>query len=340
MRHDCVMTQHALESIRDESRAVMRRHTAPGDRVALLDFPSYDNAGDSLIYAGETEYLDESGVRVEYISDLNTHDDALARRRVGTGTIFLQGGGNFGDRWPAHQEFRERVVARFPDSKIVGLPQGIDYADSDALKRTAAIYAAHPDLTLLLREKRSYDIALASFPDNNVEYCPDMAFGAQIANNPGDCAVDVVKLLRVDSEKLDHGPVDIDASSVQFDWGLHGKDLAIWQVITLPTRIASNFPKTTRPLYPALARSYPRAAALNLRVAQRILSKGRVVLTDRLHAAVLAAMMGKRVVAMDNANKKVSGIYSAYLHRFDNVRFAATAAEAAELVAEAVADSR
>lgn len=334
------MTLRPIETIRDETLAVMRRHIAPGDRVALLDFPSYDNAGDSLIYAGEAQYLRQVGGQVGYVSDLLTCDASLIRSKIGSGTILLRGGGNFGDRWPAHQQFREKIVEQFPKNKIVCLPQGIDYSNSHALNETAAIYAQHPDLTLMLRENRSYDIALANFPANNVEYCPDMAFGTKIAHSPDGSEVDVVKLLRVDSEKLDHGTVDLAYSSFQYDWGLRGKDLAIWQAITLPTRIAYNYPKTTRLLYPALARSYPRTAALNLRVAQRMLNKAPVVLTDRLHAAVLAGMMGKRVVAMDNANKKVSGIYDAYLHRFDNVRFAATAAEASELVAEAVSATR
>ncbi|MGA9873633.1 MAG: hypothetical protein WBQ44_21130 [Rhodococcus sp. (in: high G+C Gram-positive bacteria)] len=79
-------------------------------------------------------------------------------------------------------------------------------------------------------------------------------------------------------------------------------------------------------------------ASLNIRSAQRILNHAPVVLADRRHAAVLAAMMGKRVVALDNANKKVSSIYGDYLHRFGNVSYAATAAEAEELIAKAVPD--
>ncbi|MGA9873363.1 MAG: polysaccharide pyruvyl transferase family protein [Rhodococcus sp. (in: high G+C Gram-positive bacteria)] len=334
------MTDSALGSIRRQTLDVMRRHTSPGDRIAVLDFPIHHNAGDSLIFAGQDQYFDTLDVHVDYRSDLLTHDDALLRERVGDRTIFWGGGGNFGDRWPVHQEFRERIAARFPDNKIVGLPQSIDYANSDAVAKTAEIYARHPNLTLLLREQRSYDFALANFPANKIEFCPDMAFGANISAIAGGEAVDVVKLLRMDSEQLDHGTVDIDYSTAQYDWGLRGKDLAVWNAITLPTRVAYNFPRAIRPLYPAIARSYPCAISLNLGAAQRILSQGSVVLTDRLHAAVLAGMMGKRVVAMDNANKKVSGTYDAYLHRFDNVRFASTAAEAAEMVADAVAASR
>lgn len=334
------MTHETVDAIREETLSVLRPHASPGDRVAHLDFPNHYNAGDSLIYAGEVEYLKRLDVHVDYVSDPFTHNDALLEERIGDGTLFLQGGGNFGDRWPIDQRFREAIVARFPRNKIVCLPQSIDYSDTDALRRTAALYAQHRDLTLMLRERRSYELALDHFPSNRVEYCPDMAFGADIAHSTEGTAVDVVKLLRADSESLGYASVDIDASSVQYDWGLHGTDLAISAAVTLPTRIAHSFPKTNRLLYPALVRSYEQTAKLNLRVAQRILNLAPVVLTDRLHAAVLAAMIGKRVVAMDNANRKVSGIYDAYLHRFDNVHFAATPDAAADLVRQAVSDSR
>ncbi len=334
------MTQRALESIRHETLEVLRRHTLSGDGVALLDFPVHHNAGDSLIFAGEVQYLAKLNVRVDYVSDLATHDSALLAQRVGSRTILLNGGGNFGDRWPAHQLFRERIVARFPHNKIVGLPQGIEYSDPENLRKTAAIYAKHPDLTLMFREERSYEIAQTRFPDNNVEFCPDMAFGADIAQGPDASTVNVVKLLRADSERIDHGYVDIESSTAQYDWAFRGFDFALWQAVTLPTKIAYRYPRTIRSIYPALERAYPAMVALNLRAAQRILNNAPVVLTDRLHAAVLAAMMGKRVIAMDNANKKISGVYRAYLHRFDNVRYAASASEASELVAQAVSERR
>jgi pyruvyl transferase EpsO len=334
------MTHETVDELREETLGVLRPHAEPGDRVAHLDFPNHYNAGDSLIHAGEVEYLKRLNVHVDYVSDPFTHNDALLEERIGDGTLFLQGGGNFGDRWPIDQRFREAIVARFPRNKIVCLPQSIDFADAEALTRTAALYAQHPDLTLMLREQRSYELALEHFPSNRVEYCPDMAFGAEIARSTGGSAVDVVKLLRADSESLGHASVNIDASSVRYDWGLHGTDLAISTAVMLPTLIAQRFPRTNRLLYPALLRSYEQTAKLNLRVAQRILNLAPVVLTDRLHAAVLAAMMGKRVVAMDNANRKVSGIYDAYLHRFDNVHFASTTDEAAELVRQAVSDCR
>ncbi|MCJ0894048.1 polysaccharide pyruvyl transferase family protein [Rhodococcus sp. ARC_M5] len=331
------MTQHALNSIRDDTRAVLHNHIHTGDRIALLDFPIHENAGDSLIYAGERRYFGDLQVRVDYLSDIFAHSDKMLRKRIGDRTIFLHGGGNFGDRWPLHQEFRERIVSRFTANRIVALPQGIDYARSDALKATAEVYGQHPDLTLLLRERRSYEIALSAFPENRIEYCPDLAFGASIARSPSGSKVDVVKLFREDSERLDHGSVHLEHSSAKFDWGQQRMVSVRSHAITLPTRIVSNFPKSTKILYPALVQSYGRLIRLNLSVAQRILNFGSVVLTDRLHAAVLAAMMGKQVVAMDNANQKVSGIYDAYLHRFDNVRFASNVDEAAQLVSDAVA---
>ena len=38
------------------------------------------------------------------------------------GPIFIHGGGNFGDMWVAHQDFRERVLERFPDRQHHPVP--------------------------------------------------------------------------------------------------------------------------------------------------------------------------------------------------------------------------
>jgi pyruvyl transferase EpsO len=60
----------------------------------------------------------------------------------------------------------------------------------------------------------------------------------------------------------------------------------------------------------------------------------RLVFTNRLHATVLAALMGKPAVAMDNANGKISAIIGDYLGRMPGVRYAPSVKEA-----EATVDS-
>lgn len=52
--------------------------------------------------------------------------------------------------------------------------------------------------------------------------------------------------------------------------------------------------------------SWERVAQLRLRRGVALLSKGEVVITDRLHAMLIALQMGRRVIAIDNNNGKLS----------------------------------
>jgi pyruvyl transferase EpsO len=68
-----------------------------------------------------------------------------------------------------------------------------------------------------------------------------------------------------------------------------------------------------------------------------MVSDGRVVVTDRLHATVLAALLGRPVVARDNSTHKISTIYEDYLRRFPSVSLATDAESAAAMVREHLA---
>jgi len=70
---------------------------------------------------------------------------------------------------------------------------------------------------------------------------------------------------------------------------------------------------------------YQKLAQINVRRAVRTLSRGRIVVTDRLHAAVLGTLLGLPVIAMDNSYGKVSSIYNDYLGSLPAVMFAETA---------------
>src|SRR5262249_58384496 len=94
-----------------------------GRRVALLDFPDYSNVGDSAIWLGERAALREVGAGLVYACHRRSYSRPLLERLIGDGSICLSGGGNFGDLYPAHQAFRERVLADFPRHQIIQLSQ-------------------------------------------------------------------------------------------------------------------------------------------------------------------------------------------------------------------------
>ena len=144
---------------------------------ALLNYPDYPNIGDHLIWAGTVMLLKTvMGVDIRYVASIQEFSEQQLHQKANKLPILLQGGGNFGDLWPHHQKFRERIVQTYPDRPIFVLPQSIYFQSSDKLQHAAQIFNAHPNLTLFVRDRRSYDIAQQAFHQCQVILSPDMAF--------------------------------------------------------------------------------------------------------------------------------------------------------------------
>lgn len=320
-----------------ESREVLRRHLTPGRPVALLDFPNHQNAGDSMIYIGEREHLHRLGVPIGYLADRHRFDSRELARRVPDGAILLHGGGNLGDRWVGFQDFREAIVDMYRDRKILQLPQSIEFRDPERARRASKIFSKHSDLTLLLRDNEALEVGADLFPTTKREFCPDMAFGMGLQSSLGTNDVDVVALLRRDSERvLDRFDFPAGLTVRVVDWGLDGFDRVEWKVLGVAGATVSRTASAQRFLYGSLEKCYARRARLNIRAASRIIGSGRVVVTDRLHATVLAALMGRPVVALGNANGKIRAAIVDYLGSFPNVRYANSIAEGNDLLASFV----
>ena len=60
----------------------------------------------------------------------------------------------------------------------------------------------------------------------------------------------------------------------------------------------------------------------------KLLSRGKVVVTDRLHAAVLARLIGRPVVALDNSYGKLSSAANAWLGELGGITLVDDATEA------------
>ena len=148
-----------LSLIRDQTRKILDEVVGANTTVALLDFPSHQNVGDSMIFMGETSYLAQGGNVIGYVTDIFRYDHMTLRRRVPNGPILMQGGGNFGDIWPPFQAFRERIVQEFPDRKIVQLPQTVYFKSAAAAARANGVLGRHNDYTLLVRDKPSLERA-------------------------------------------------------------------------------------------------------------------------------------------------------------------------------------
>lgn len=143
------------------------------DSYVLWDLPYYTNIGDILIWEGTENFLKQ--LSSQCISKCSYQTFSYKPLPKDT-TILLQGGGNFGDLWRVHQEFRLKIVELYPDNKIIILPQSVHYQDTKILERDAELMGKHSNLTICVRDTKSWDILGSYFYKNNLLLLPDMAF--------------------------------------------------------------------------------------------------------------------------------------------------------------------
>jgi exopolysaccharide biosynthesis predicted pyruvyltransferase EpsI len=279
-------------------------HGAPADGpFALLDFPDHANVGDSAIWLGTVNYFrTRRGRAPAYVASIRSFSEAALRAAVPEGPIFIHGGGNFGDVWPGHQEFREMLLRRFPDRDIIQLPQSLHFERSAGIGRTGWAIARHGRFRLFVRDRWSYDFATSHF-DCEVTLCPDMALFLDPLER-GAPEVDVLYLLRTDHERSVGEPSRrSEYRSRTADW-LHESRLALrlgrWRaVLGEAGRGRRVTPRRLR------AAAYDGAARARVARGCALLSSGRVVITDRLHAHLLCYLLGIPHAVLDNSYCKL-----------------------------------
>ncbi len=288
-------------SVMSAIRDAYARALVPGLPTALLDFPDHSNVGDSAIWAGEMVGLREAGHDIRYVCDVDSFSEAVLRGRMPFGQILLHGGGNFGTVWPRYQAFREAVVQRFPDYRVVQLPQSLHFDDDAVLARARRRLSAHPDFLLMVRDRRSETLARERL-NVSALLCPDSALLLHGTLRRASPSVDVLVLARSDKEARGTGlqTFALPARSVvRTDW--------LDEDVTLLMRATGLIKRLGRSWWGGFDRVQQanRVAfreLANARVARgvEVLSRGRMVVTDRLHAHIICMMLGIPHVVLDN----------------------------------------
>lgn len=289
-----------LAGLAARGRNVLGQTLGTVDRYALVDFPNHTNVGDSAIWLGELQALSDLGYGPPaYVCDLDTYSPERLRERVGQGPVLIHGGGNFGDLWPRHQRFRETVIADHPDRRVIQLPQSVQFETAAALDRARAVCDDHPDLTLLLRDRRSLERARGSFAAKT-DLCPDLAVCLPAHTRAIAPTTPELWLLREDHEAVpDRTPTNTGSRTV-VDW-LDEPPAAP------PSGVAARGLAEVRRVVGTRGgplSSWNPAARARLARGFALLSRGEIVVTDRLHAHILCLLSGiPHVVLPDRFGK-------------------------------------
>ena len=232
--------------------------------------------------------------------------------------IFLHGGGNFGDIWPLHHEFRLKMLQRLASRSIIQFPQSIHFSDSHQLEQMRAHISSSKDFKLITRDEVSYDFARRSF-DCDIYLSPDMAFAIGPIE-PAKPQLDLFCLLRTDRERLPETLLVVKNALEQTSCSF---EIADWlenrfniEKLHRVMRLMAGSDVSRRWLFNNGTFLYEAYANSRLKHGVNMLSRGKIVITDRLHGHVISTLMEKDQIVINSFDGKVENLNRTWLTEF------------------------
>lgn len=280
----------------------------------LLEVPYYTNVGDTLIWQGELDFLRKLPYKCKGMSSFETPiPDGIGINDI----IMLQGGGNFGDLWAYPQEYRMRVIEKYPNNRIIILPQTVWFEDEANMVSCARLLEKNPKLTICARDNLSYNILKKNF-NNHILLVPDMAFCMDLKKWEIYPEVNEMLLLKREDKELNMTEklklLESDISISITDWPTFRE--RSWQ-----KQWFRRIKKYTPFLYDWYAKNIFRPYMINSGI--KLISTHKKIYSTRLHAAILSIMLGKAedLTWFDNSYDKNSSFYETWLKDVDGITF-------------------
>lgn len=303
---ECILTIPSYSLMRKMAENFCSIKTVQQKHAYVFVAPDYGNLGDHAIMEGERTFLEDMGMCVhefpaycfsnyEYITRCTSKSD---------GVIFITGGGFLGSLWPEHQMQTLQIIKLHPNNPIVIFPQTLfweDGTDSALMQKTVEVFSGHPSLLLCARDFVSYLLMKRLYPKCKVFLVPDVALykdWSSMYEQTGKRS-GALLCLKEDKESI--------LSEVQKQ-GL--KELC-----------AKRFQSVT---FYNTASDREIDASKREELLSELLHRFRevkLIVTDRLHGMLFAAITETPCVVLDNCNHKLRSTYE-WLRDIPYVRFA------------------
>ena len=295
--------------------------------IFLVGTPIHPNIGDSAIVLAEIAFLKR--ILPRELELVEVTDDSLRRnkklllegiRKTEKLPILWHGGGNMGDLWLGQEQLRRDAFASFGNRRIISFQQTVYYSDTEKGRKLAEesipYYNGKPGLTLTARERRSYEIMKALYPDTDLNLMPDIVlstnideFGVKPQTRHG-----VLMCLRNDVEKkvCDAFWDDLKAELERLGETYRVTDMGADSIITAENR------------------------AEIVREKMQEFRGAKLAITDRLHGMVFAALTDTPCIVFGNYNHKVKSTFD-WISYLPYIRYVETVEEAERYIPELLA---
>ncbi|WP_209122917.1 polysaccharide pyruvyl transferase family protein [Alkalihalobacillus sp. BA299] len=292
-----------------------------GSKVYYFDYPVYNNVGDMLIWQGTEKFFKENNIRVikrfsyHMVKFMLEKNEIQVQKNI---IIVCQGGGNFGDLYKIHQELRILLVKNFPSNRIVVLPQSIYYKDKSESEKDFKVFRKHDDFHLYVRDIESFNIASKYL--KTIYLSQDMAHALYPIKTNTKPTIKNLYFLRKDKERVDSDYIkEINPTQEEFDWHLLYSPLDR-KILNLFSR-AHNSYKIQKLLSSfIISKLYFIYTSYIIKKAIKLFEKHENIITSRLHGHILACLMDKKNIVIDNSYGKNSGYYNCWTNKIKNAK--------------------
>lgn len=277
------------------------RHDKQDKRILLLLSPDHSNIGDHMIELAEEKFLYDflpnnlqKKIYEFTYSDWKVLKDKITKNVRDDDLILIHGGGFIGDFYPELEAELMDILDKFKRNPIIVLPQTIYFdkstGDDRGLEELKERINECEDFTLFTRDKKSYELAIKSLnvSDNNCVLVPDIVTYFNFSNANIERKNIIMSIMRDDKEGV------CDKSRLSF---LNDKEFEEYDLVSTDMHNLNNNGISIKKRKDIVFRKL------------KDFSEASLVLTDRLHGMLFAAITGTPCIAFDNKSKKVSGQY-------------------------------
>lgn len=269
--------------------------------------PMHGNLGDQAIAYSEIQFLQDCGVKniveikaMDYLSYCSVIRKFIHKRDV----IAIHGGGNIGSLWPVEAELINDIAKKYKSNLVFIFPETVYFSDDAeghaSYNSTKKAFEANRNLHIFLRDETSFWRMKEMLPEGNVYLCPDAVLYLGGRLNLKKCQRSGAYLcMRSDIEKTISNS---DMNMILQILKEKGLDVKFGDTV-----IDYNVTKKTR------------KSELEKKWEQ--FSSSKIVITDRLHGMIFAAITNTPCIALKNSSGKVKAVYK-WIEQNAFIRFA------------------
>lgn len=278
-------------TLQHQTRKIRRKYQRC---IFFISTPTHGNLGDQAIVYAQYKLISDMGMGKQ-ILEITAKQYEIYKKKIvkcvkSKDVIVIDGGGNLGTLW-VNVEYKIRdIIKKFPDNKILIFPNTIFYHKNEMgqyeLQQSISIYGTHKNLHILAREKGSYEIMKQAYQNIDILLTPDIVLYLQQEQFDFN-RKDVLICMRTDHEKC------VSEKEIEkIEQLLGDKNIVYHYTSTIIDRAIS---KENR--------------EMELMKKWMEFSQSKLVITDRLHGMIFAAITGTPCIAFDNVSGKVKGVY-------------------------------